>query len=215
MRPEGKLTRDTVVHAALDLLNEVGMDGLSTRLLAARLGVQSPTLYWHFRNKRALLDAMAVAMLAKHEHVTPPQDETDWRGWLTANVRSLRRALLAYRDGARVHAGTGPSQEQVPLAEAQLRLLCGHGFAPADALCILIALSRFVVGWVLEEQARATDAPERAGEAMPPMGAEVGAEAPLMTAAMADILGDSPDAAFDRALGHFIAGLTPAAQAKR
>ncbi|MDZ5647027.1 TetR/AcrR family transcriptional regulator C-terminal domain-containing protein [Nitrospirillum sp. BR 11828] len=206
MRPEGRLTRDTVVRAALDLLNEVGMDGLSTRLLAARLGVQSPTLYWHFRNKRALLDAMAVAMLARHTHAWPPEAEADWRSWLTVNARSFRHALLAYRDGARVHAGTGPDREQIPLVEAQLRLLCGHGFAPADALSIVVALSRFVVGWVLEEQARAMDADDRGGDTMP----DVGPEAPLMAAALAGILGESPDAAFDRALGYFIAGLTPA-----
>ncbi|HHT8960921.1 TPA: TetR family transcriptional regulator, partial [Burkholderia cenocepacia] len=62
-----RLTRDTVLRAALDLLDEVGIDGLSTRRLAERLGVQSPTLYWHFRNKAELLDAMAEAiMLERH-----------------------------------------------------------------------------------------------------------------------------------------------------
>ncbi|MDE1148778.1 MAG: TetR/AcrR family transcriptional regulator C-terminal domain-containing protein [Azospirillaceae bacterium] len=201
------LTRETVVRAALDLLNEVGMDGLTTRLLAERLQVRSPSLYWHFRNKRALLDAMAVAMLAKHTHPMPAKDEVDWRGWLAINARGFRAALLAYRDGARVHAGTGPAKEQIPLAEAQLRLLCAHGFTPADALSIMVAMSRFIVGWVLEEQARATDAPDRTGDIMP----ELGPEAPLMAEALAGILGDSPDVAFDRALGYFIAGLTPAA----
>ena len=51
-----KLQPNTVIRAALDLLNEVGVDGLTTRKLAERLGVQQPALYWHFRNKRALLD---------------------------------------------------------------------------------------------------------------------------------------------------------------
>lgn len=37
-----RLTRDTVLRAALELLDEVGIDGLSTRRLAERLGVQSP-----------------------------------------------------------------------------------------------------------------------------------------------------------------------------
>ena len=50
-----KLSRETVIRAALDLLNEVGVDGLSTRRLAERLGVQQPALYWHFKNKRELL----------------------------------------------------------------------------------------------------------------------------------------------------------------
>ena len=52
-----KLDRDVILQAALSLLDEVGMDKLSTRLLAERLGVQQPALYWHFKNKRALLDA--------------------------------------------------------------------------------------------------------------------------------------------------------------
>ena len=54
-----KLSRETVIRAALDLLNEVGVDGLSTRRLAERLGVQQPALYWHFKNKRELLDALS------------------------------------------------------------------------------------------------------------------------------------------------------------
>ena len=40
-----RLNRDDILRAALDLLNEVGIDALSTRRLAERLGVQSPTLY--------------------------------------------------------------------------------------------------------------------------------------------------------------------------
>ena len=57
-----KLDKGTVIAAALELLNEVGMDSLTTRKLAERLKVQQPALYWHFQNKRALLDALAEAM---------------------------------------------------------------------------------------------------------------------------------------------------------
>ncbi len=60
-----KLDKGTVIAAALELLNEVGMDSLTTRKLAERLKVQQPALYWHFQNKRALLDALAEAMLAE------------------------------------------------------------------------------------------------------------------------------------------------------
>ncbi len=57
-----KLDKGTVIAAALELLNEVGMDNLTTRKLAERLKVQQPALYWHFQNKRALLDALAEAI---------------------------------------------------------------------------------------------------------------------------------------------------------
>ena len=42
-----KLSRETVVTEALDLLDEVGLDAVSTRQLATRLGVEQPSLYWH------------------------------------------------------------------------------------------------------------------------------------------------------------------------
>lgn len=47
-----RLDRETIISAALDLLNEVGMEGLTTRKLAQKLGVEQPTLYWHVKNKR-------------------------------------------------------------------------------------------------------------------------------------------------------------------
>ncbi|MBU1305574.1 MAG: TetR family transcriptional regulator, partial [Alphaproteobacteria bacterium] len=51
------IDRDRIIDEALLLLNEVGIDKLSTRKLAERLGVAQPALYWHFKNKSALLDA--------------------------------------------------------------------------------------------------------------------------------------------------------------
>ncbi|HGE7262434.1 TPA: TetR family transcriptional regulator, partial [Serratia marcescens] len=58
-----RLTRETVLRGALALLNEIGIDALSTRRLAQHLGVQSPTLYWHFKNKAELLKAMAETIM--------------------------------------------------------------------------------------------------------------------------------------------------------
>jgi len=67
-----KLDREVILETALGLLDEVGMDKLSTRLLAERLGVQQPALYWHFRNKRALLDAMNSELLRRaHKRQLP------------------------------------------------------------------------------------------------------------------------------------------------
>ncbi|ELN4727202.1 tetracycline resistance transcriptional repressor TetR(D), partial [Escherichia coli] len=61
-----RLNRESVIDAALELLNETGIDGLTTRKLAQKLGIEQPTLYWHVKNKRALLDALAVEILARH-----------------------------------------------------------------------------------------------------------------------------------------------------
>ncbi len=92
-----KLQREAVIRTALELLNDVGMEGLTTRRLAERLGVQQPALYWHFKNKRALLDALAEAMLTiNHTHSTP-RDDDDWRSFLKGNACSFdgRCSLIA------------------------------------------------------------------------------------------------------------------------
>ena len=138
-----KLQPNTVIRAALDLLNEVGVDGLTTRKLAERLGVQQPALYWHFRNKRALLDALAEAMLAENHTHSVPRADDDWRSFLIGNARSFRQALLAYRDGARIHAGTRPGAPQMETADAQLRFLCEAGFSAGDAVNALMTISYF------------------------------------------------------------------------
>ncbi|MET9625942.1 TetR/AcrR family transcriptional regulator C-terminal domain-containing protein [Lentzea sp. NPDC006480] len=146
------MQKDEVVRTALKLLNEVGIDGLSTRRLAAELGVQSPALYWHFKNKRELLDLMAEAMQAE---ALPPdrRPSDDWTVWLAADARAKRKALLAYRDGARVHHGTVPTAAELPAIESQVRALCDEGFTPLDALRLLLAVERYLMGWVTEEQA--------------------------------------------------------------
>lgn len=197
-----KLHPKAVIRAALDLLNEVGVDGLTTRKLAERLGVQQPALYWHFKNKRALLDGLAEAMLLeKHTHSFPKPDD-DWRSFLIGNAHSFRRALLAYRDGARIHAGTRPNEPQFDMAETQLRFLCERGFAPADAVHALMTISYYAVGSVLEEQAGEVDAHERRTTKSNPSSTT-----PFLTAAMRDLENAGPDAAFEYGLTVIVDGL--------
>lgn len=74
-----RLDKSKVINSALELLNEVGIEGLTTRKLAQKLGVEQPTLYWHVKNKRALLDALAIEMLDRHHtHFCPLEGESLW-----------------------------------------------------------------------------------------------------------------------------------------
>lgn len=202
-----RLNREDVLRAALDLLNEIGIDALTTRKLAERLGVQSPTLYWHFKSKAALLDAMSAAVLLESRAIAAPQPGEAWQDWLLEDGRSFRRALLAYRDGARLHAGTRPGEAQRESIEARLRLLCAAGFAPGPATLLMMSVGRFVVGWVLEEQsAQAPDAPPSALLTGPDA-----AHYPLLAAGWRQTVGSDADAVFDAALRLLIHGATPAA----
>ncbi|KQO61216.1 TetR/AcrR family transcriptional regulator C-terminal domain-containing protein [Curtobacterium sp. Leaf261] len=157
-----KLERDAVVHEALALLDEVGLDGVSTRALARRLGVEQPSLYWHFRNKQELLTAMADAAVEPLDDVPLPTVGEDWRAWFLENHRRFRIALLDHRDGARLHAGSTPSGDTRDRLVQKLGFLEQSGLPQADAIAGMLAASRFTVGSALEQQADPDQAEGRA-----------------------------------------------------
>jgi TetR/AcrR family tetracycline transcriptional repressor len=196
-----KVDRQRIVDAALELLNEAGVDGLTTRALARRLGVQQPALYWHFRSKRLLLDALNQEILARGHRVRLPAPGQDWRDFLMANARSFRGALLGYRDGARVHAGTEADPGALPQIETQLAFMAEAGFTPGMAMDLLVAIGRYVVGCVLEEQA---EYPENAGR-----GPDLDAAAtshPLTAAGLRHYRRSGADGLFEAGLKLIIAG---------
>jgi TetR/AcrR family transcriptional regulator, tetracycline repressor protein len=150
-----KVNREIVVAEALDLLDEVGLDALSTRQLAKRLGIEQPSLYSHFRNKDELLTAMAEAAMAPHATAPLPAPGEDWRDWFLENTRSFRRTLLMHRDGARLHAGTSPGMPDLDRIAHKMAFLVASGVPERDAQMAMLTASRFTVGSVLEEQAEA------------------------------------------------------------
>lgn len=187
-----KLDSEVILEAALALLDEVGMDKLSTRLLAERLGVQQPALYWHFKNKRALLDAMNREILRRAHDRRLPLEGESWETFLRENARSFRRALLARRDGARLHAGSEPDPGDLEMVEAQLAAVVSRGLPATQAMALLIALGRYTVGCVLEEQAAPPDAQVRQ-QALD----AAAASRPLLAEAFASYRKAGPDAMFE------------------
>nr|QPB77312.1 tTA-Advanced-Cerulean [Cloning vector pGLM102(P_EF1a-tTA--Cer)]QPB77315.1 tTA-Advanced-Cerulean [Cloning vector pGLM103(P_EF1a-tTA--Cer)] len=167
-----RLDKSKVINSALELLNEVGIEGLTTRKLAQKLGVEQPTLYWHVKNKRALLDALAIEMLDRHHTHFCPLEGESWQDFLRNNAKSFRCALLSHRDGAKVHLGTRPTEKQYETLENQLAFLCQQGFSLENALYALSAVGHFTLGCVLEDQEHQVAKEERetpTTDSMPPL----------------------------------------------
>jgi TetR/AcrR family transcriptional regulator, tetracycline repressor protein len=147
------LTRDDVVDAAVDLLAEVGLEGLTLRRLARDLGVSAPTLYWHVTDKRALLDHVAERLLADQWRLSPPDPGQDWADWLRDRAVRQYRALVAHRDAARIVAGNRPTAASLPAVEQVLGTLVDAGFSPADAFSSVQAVGNLVIGSAIEYHA--------------------------------------------------------------
>jgi AcrR family transcriptional regulator len=93
---EAKLSRDHILDAALALLADTGLGGLTMRALARRLGTDPMAVYHYFADKDALLGAAAERSFVALQPRMPATG--DWRARLRALARAYLRTLHASRE---------------------------------------------------------------------------------------------------------------------
>ena len=115
------LSRERILDAAVEFIDEHCLEELSMRKLGAELGVEAMALYWHVPSKSALLDAVAEHLVG--ELALPEAGETDWASAVRAYARSVRRLA---RDHPRIFpllASLGPRNAAVRRNIGALRKL--------------------------------------------------------------------------------------------
>jgi len=119
MPSSAQISESQLVPAALAVLDEQGLEGLSMRVLAERLGVRAASLYGHVRNKEDLLarvsDAICTAALAG-------APDLSWRETLRWVAERLRSELRRHPGTAAVAA----SQQVTPEVAARFAPLVGR-----------------------------------------------------------------------------------------
>ncbi|GAA4664699.1 TetR/AcrR family transcriptional regulator [Streptomyces chumphonensis] len=148
------LSRDRIVETALALVDGEGLDAVSTRRLAAELGVSGPSLYHHFRTKDGILDAVADRVCADVD-LSMFEDGTEWRAALDAWARSYRAALAAHPNIVPFLArGPGRRPSQLRMADAVFGAMTAAGWPRAHATHIGALMRYFVAGSALGSFAR-------------------------------------------------------------
>ena len=84
------LDRISVLRGAVLLADETGLDAISMRAVAARLGVVPMALYKHVADKEDLLSGMVDLVISEYE---VPENEGSWRDSVRARVLDARAAL--------------------------------------------------------------------------------------------------------------------------
>jgi AcrR family transcriptional regulator len=141
------LSRDQVLAAAHDLLQEGGLPGLSMRTLAHRLGVRPNTLYSHVSDKDDLVDGVLDEVLA--QVTTPDPDIEDPLEGVHALMSSSYDVLLEHADLVPTYlarqGSSGPRAQH--LGEVTLGLLARAGVTGARAREALRVLIVYTIGF--------------------------------------------------------------------
>src|SRR6204780_2607291 len=93
-RERGSINPDDIISGAFELAEQVSIDNLSMPLLGKHLGVGVTSIYWYFRKKDDLLDAMSDRASRKYVFATPYVAATDWRETLRNHARSMRKTFM-------------------------------------------------------------------------------------------------------------------------
>ncbi|HVR13692.1 MAG TPA: TetR/AcrR family transcriptional regulator C-terminal domain-containing protein [Gaiellaceae bacterium] len=120
------LSRERVLSAAIALADESGIESLSMRKLAERLGVEAMSLYNHIANKNDLLEGIVEA--AAGEIVTPA-DDVDWKKAIHEVAISAHEALLRHPWASGLWMGTTPGPARMRYGDSLLGAFRGAGFS--------------------------------------------------------------------------------------
>jgi AcrR family transcriptional regulator len=154
------LDRERIVRAAVDFIDEYGLQGLSMRRLGGLLGVEAMSLYRYVPGRENLLDAVVQKildeMLADEEIIERP--ENGWQDFLQRLAHGVRRVALGHPKVFPLVASRPleapwlrPPLRDLRWVEAFLDGLIGEGFSDAAAVGAYRAFTSFLLGHLLLE----------------------------------------------------------------
>ena len=96
-QPQGEppLSLDRIVATAVELLDAEGLDGLTMRRLADRLGSGAMSLYWHVDNKEAVFD-LALDSVLEYRGTPQAAQSQDWRSEVLHMLEDWRASMLSH-----------------------------------------------------------------------------------------------------------------------
>jgi AcrR family transcriptional regulator len=143
------LTRDRVLRAAMQLADKGGIESLTMRSLAQKLGVEAMTLYHYVAQKDDMLNGILDLVVSEIE---VPSAGGDWKAAVRRSAISAHKILLRHpwacglmMSPARVRAG------RLRYMESQLRRLREAGFSPKMTHHAYHALDSHILGFTMWE----------------------------------------------------------------
>jgi AcrR family transcriptional regulator len=158
-RERGSIDETEILDAAFQVAEQVSIDNLNMPLVAKHLNVPVTSIYWHFRKKDDLLDAMADRALGEFNFATPFTEDKSWRDSLRNHARKMRRAFLdnpVLCDLILIRGSFGQEPLHAALVELEqsVESLLKAGFTPQDAVDTFAAVALHTRGSAILERVR-------------------------------------------------------------
>ncbi len=153
-RERGSINPEDIVQGAFELAEDVGIDNLSMPLLGKHLGVGVTSIYWYFRKKDDLLNAMTDRALRQYVFATPYVEAKDWRETLGNHARTMRKTFMdnpILSDLILIRSALSPRAAKlgVVAVEKTIESLVEAGLSAKDAFDTYSAVSVHVRGSVV------------------------------------------------------------------
>jgi len=129
------------------MVDKGGLEALSMRKLAAKLGVEAMSLYNHVKNKEDIVAGMLEIVASE---IAFPELDLDWRGALRARAIAAYQAFVRRPWAARIWMTAAPSSDRLAQSDAVLRCLRQAGLPPTVIYSAYHALDGFALGYALQ-----------------------------------------------------------------
>ena len=158
-RQRGSINAEEIIAGAFEVARRESLDQLSMPALAEHLGVGVTSIYWYFRKKDDLLNAMTdVAVDTYIQKMPSLPDDLPWQEVLYNHFRNSRDVhrndqilsdLLFIRTSTYTRYAT---QRVFEVEEAIIARLVDAGFTPENALMVFNAASIYMRGMIIHDR---------------------------------------------------------------
>jgi AcrR family transcriptional regulator len=144
-RNEPPLSRERIVATAVELLDTQGVNGLTMRQLADRLGSGVMSLYWHVDNKEDVFD-LALDSVLEYRESSQLAESRDWRERVVHMLEDWRASMLRHPWSASLLPRRALGPNILGRLELLSETLSGAGIADADLNAAIWSLWNYVMG---------------------------------------------------------------------
>ena len=206
------LSVDAIVAAAIEVLDEGGMAGLSMRRVAERLGTGAASLYAHVSGRDELLELVFDELVGQVP--LPQPDPGIWREQIHQMMRGLRAVLVSHRDAALAGLGRIPTSPKVlAAAEVLVAVMRAGGLSDRvvalglDQLILLVSATAFEDGLMEHSGASAEEIGRYHADVHAFYEGLPAERFPVLASIAPDMTGPDGDERFEFGLSALIAGL--------